>query len=390
MEEKSINKEIIEPFKKISDSRCACDVKIPVFHVVIITLCALMSRIEKIEEIAQFAEGRATWFEKHFGIGQIPSESSLRRILGIMNPMEVGVASLSLIRKLLQVEGDIVAIDGKAIRTSDRLKGFANKLRILSAYETETSVTVGQVEVGDKTNEITAMLDLLELLNLEGRIVTADAMHCQWKTCQRIVEKGGDYVIQVKGNQQGLYEDIKDFMDDEIATNSEDIILSESEEKNHGRWEKRQCYISRNVEWLENREVWSSIQLLIAMDRTTIRDGKQTQERSYYISSLVGTAAHVLRIIREHWQIESLHWSLDVVFHEDGCRERDTRVQMNLNIFRKLVLALHRNYVKKLKDSGAPKTKNKSNKSSMIDCLLNPDHMLKIFGQEIEGDLKLG
>lgn len=382
---------VVQGFRGLNDVRCHCDVKIPLADVLIVAICALFVGYENIEHMALYGVYRADWFKQKFGIERMPSESTIRRVLSLIEPLELGLATLNLMRHLLQCEGDIVAIDGKAIRTSERMKGFDSKLRVLTALETESNISIGQVSVGEKTNEIVAMKELLNLLRLDGRIVTADAMHCQRSTCEQIVQEEGDYVIQVKQNQKTLYEAISTFMNQEIAEQSEAIDCAQTEEFGHGRHEYRRCSISRDTDWLAEYldKPWPGIHTIIAVDRVTERAGTVSEDRSYYISSLYGTAAQLLAVIRAHWKIESLHWSLDVVFHEDACRVRDRRTQENLNILRKLILALSRAYIERLRKSGKPNTKTMPFNQGLVLCSIDPEHIVTMLTLVIDKPIKL-
>lgn len=371
--------------KTLSDERCACDVKIPISDVAIVLICAFASGLEDPKEISQYAHNRG-WFHKRFGIERIPSESTMRRVLRIMKPTELGLAALGIMREQWKTQGDIIAIDGQAIRSSERIQSIGQKIRILSAYETQTSTTIGQLEVGEKTNEIPVMLDLLDLLDLGGKVITADAMHCQKKTCRKIIEAEGDYVLQVKSNQGDLYEAIQQTMDSEIESGSSELQIDIQADRGHGREEIRCCYSHPVEGWYDKQDQWRGLNLFIAMDRCSKRNGKQVVERSYYISSLLGTAKHLNQLIREHWKIESMHWMLDITFHEDACRIRDPQAQFNMNILRKLALSLHKHFVEE-KQKQTKAKKKMAIKTSMLDCLMNPDLLLEVILQDLDLEL---
>jgi len=220
------------------------------------------------------------------------------------------------------------------------------------------------------------------LLEIGGRIITADAMHCQRETCRAVVKGGGDYVFQVKKNQPELYEVIQSVMDQAIEKEPEDLEMAESNNISHGRKEHRLCYIQR-VDWLDGKETWAGLNLFIAVDRSVVEKGQERRERSYYISSLLGTAQHILQIVREHWKIESMHWMLDVTFHEDACRAQDAVLQMNLNLLRKLALALHKNYLAALAAAGAKQKEMRSIKQNMKRCNMSHRVLEAVILQDI-------
>ena len=378
----SVTKQLRKVVEEIRDDRCACDVKIPLSDILILTMCALLSGQDSVEDIALYAETNEDWLRDRFCIERIPSETTLRRVLKLVSPVELGQATLSLMRESIGGSGDILAIDGKAIRSTEKMAHLKRGLRILSAYDTQTSMTLGQLEVGEKTNEIPVMLELLPLLEIQGRIITADALHCQKKTCEAIVKGGGDYVLQVKKNQPELYEVISSYMGEEIESQSGVLEKAESEGTSHGRHEERCCYITR-VDWADGLREWAGLNLFIAVDRRVTKKGVESFERAYYISSLLGTAEHILQIVREHWKIESMHWMLDVSFHEDACRVQDAVLQMNLNLLRKMALTLHKNYLEMLEKAGAKLKERRSVKQSMKRCCMNHRVLEAVILQQI-------
>ena len=196
-------------FSGMSDARCACDVEIPLIDILFVLMFGVLAGYDNTEDIKNHADYFRDDLRQRFGVTRIPSESTLRRMLRLIRPEELGKATLQLMQEAFShLEGDVIAIDGKAIRGSTIRGRLASQLRILSAYDTQLQMTIGSVEVGEKTNEIPGMLDVLPLFNFSGCIITADAMHCQKDTCRAIVSGDGDYVFQVKRNQKDLYEGV--------------------------------------------------------------------------------------------------------------------------------------------------------------------------------------
>jgi predicted transposase YbfD/YdcC len=189
-------------------------------------------------------------------------------------------------------------------------------------------------------------------------------MHCQKDTCEKIVNKGGNYAFGVKGNQSGLFEDIKLFLTDPV--NLEDTKTFETIEKNGGRIEKRICVSSDHVEWLPDLPLWSGLRTIFSITRITTTKEKTTEETGFYISSLPNEPENLLSVVRSHWKIESMHWSLDVIWHEDGCGILSDNGHKTLNAFRKLALFGHKNYVARL-------TKKCSVKSNVLSALLDDE-----------------
>ena len=228
---------------------------------------------------------------------------------------------------------------------------------------------IGQQAIHEKTNEIPVFQAMLGVLAIKGKTITADAMHCQKETCTRIIGKGGNYVFGLKENQKTLYNDVVLFINDEI--NADSIETANTTEKSHGRYEKRICYKVKDISWLEGRENWAGLKAVFAVRRIVTSKGKTTDETSYYITSNDTTPEELLRIVREHWKIESLHWLLDVTFSEDECRVLSENGQKTLNIFRKLALMLHKRFIHSL-------ARKVSVKANLLKCLMDDNHLCRL------------
>jgi predicted transposase YbfD/YdcC len=338
-------------------------------------MCATLCGIDDLEEIVAYGKNKQAFLKGHFGIDKIPSESTLTRVLNMVNGEQVGLCIVNIMKELFGTNGEIVAIDGKTICSTEKMACYKKSLHILTAYITENGVSIGQLAVDEKTNEIPCMRELLDLIDIKGKIVTADAMHAQKDTVAKIIEKEGDYCIGIKGNQKNFYDDIKLYIDDLIISqNADDKKLYETaqtSEKSRDRYEKRTCYLFRNIDWLYGKEEWAGLKSILAVNRKTTRNDVKTEEVNYYISSLDVSPEKFLEIVREHWKIESLHWQLDMIFHEDDCRILSTNGQKSLNVFRKLALAMQKNYKTAIKHK-------KSMKNTMFNCLLNDDLLIKL------------
>lgn len=367
-------KEIFEMnFSIIDDTRCQCDVKYPLVDVLIIIMCGILCNQTEIDEIIDYSEAKIDMLSKYFGIKKIPSESTIKRILNMVNAETMSLCIVNIMREMFGLTGDVVAIDGKTICSTTKMKAYKEKLHIMSAYLTESGVSLGQLSISEKTNEIPCMLDLLDLINVKNKTITADAMHCQKKTAEKIIESKCNYVLQVKRNQENLYNDIelmfKDFLNGKNDESKLDIY--ETLEKGHGRIEKRICYVLSNIDWLYSKEEWAGLKKIFAIKRITTTGKKSTTEISYYITSLNSNSSELLQIAREHWKIESMHWFLDVVMSEDECRIVSKNGQRNMNTFKKLALAMHKNYTAKL-------PKKISMKRNMHKCLLDDKRLFDV------------
>ncbi len=217
----------------------------------------------------------------------------------------------------------------------------------------------------DKINELTAFKELINFLNIDGKTITADALHYQKSTCKEIINKSGDYVFGLKENQKVLYNSVKSLI------NGANIDVSETNEINGCRKERRICSSITDLSSLKNRDEWVGLKSVFSVRRIVECNGKTSDETSYYISSLTVCSGDLLKIVREHWKIESLHWLLDVVFSEDKCSIISENGHKSLNILRKLALFLHKQYI-------AKQTKKRSIKSSMLSALINEKHLCNI------------
>lgn len=355
-------------FEQIKDERHQSYVEHRLADVLILVMCAVLCGIDQLEEIMSYGKNKLEFLRKTFSIEKIPSKPTLSRILNIIDPDEVGMVIIEIMREHMSEIGEIVAVDGKAIRSTS-IKGKAHSaLQILTAYCTESGVVIGQEAIvhQDKTNEIPMFQEMLKTLDVKGKTITADAMHCQTKTCEKIVKKGGNYCFGLKENQKNFYEDVKLYF--ETETDFEKFTTCE---KHNGRAEKRTCYKFRDIDWLEQRKEWMNLRSVFAVNRIVTTKHGTSQETGFYISSLDESPEKLLQVVREHWKIESLHWLLDVVFAEDDCNLKNDEAQKTLNSFRKLSLLVHKNYI-------AKQPKKRTIKGNMFDCLLTDDKLAKV------------
>ncbi|GFH43484.1 ISAs1 family transposase [Lactococcus hodotermopsidis] len=362
---------IKEKFTVIEDLRDQSYVAYPLCDVLIIVMCGVLCGLDQLCDIVTYAENKAVFLKKTFNIEKIPSKATFSRILNMVDSEKIGEVIFEIMRENFEAIGDIIAVDGKAIRSTSQKGKPHSALQILSAYLTESGITLGQRSIHEKTNEIPVFQEMLEMLDVKGKTITADALHCQKKTCEKIIQKGGDYVFGLKENQGNLYDDVKLFIESENC--QEDIETFSTLEKSHGRFEKRECYLVKDITWLVEGEKWAGITCVFAVKRTIETKHKTTQETCFYISSLETSPENLLTIVREHWKIESLHWMLDVVFSEDACQLKSDNAQKVLDVFRKLGILAHRTYLKK-------KNKKKSVKQNLLQCLLNERVLCAVIG----------
>jgi len=360
---------IKKKFEEIEDPRHKSYVSHNLSEVLIIIMCSVMCGLDGLAELTVFAQKRAEFFKSKFGIKAIPSKPTFSRILNMLDGDKVAGVIIEIMlerAKFMKHISNILAVDGKAIRSTSKEGKGSSAMQILTAYLTESGVVLGQETIHEKTNEIPVFQEMLEYLNVKGKIVTADAMHCQKETCRKIIEGGGDYVFGLKENQKLLYKDVSLFIGSKI--NAENIESHTTIEKNGGRIEKRVCKKVTDIGWLAGKDDWPGLKTVFAVRRITTAKNKTTDETGYYITSSDGTAEDLLRATREHWKIESLHWLMDVVFTEDECEILSENGHKIFNILRKLALMLHKQFL-------ASQTKKISIKANLLNCLLDHDNL---------------
>jgi predicted transposase YbfD/YdcC len=226
----------------------------------------------------------------------------------------------------------VIAVDGKTLRRSFDTASNKAAIHVISAWACEQKLVLGQRKVDDKSNEITAIPELLALLSIEGAIITIDAMGCQRKICQQIMAQKGDYVIGLKGNQGSLHEDVELFFDEQRERRIGEPFIRENQtvDGDHGRLETRKYVACSHIDWLNQRHKWPGLQSVIMVEYSREIKGKTKTRRRYYISSLNVGPEEISRIIRNHWQIENnLHWVMDMTFRQDECRIRTGNAAAN-------------------------------------------------------------
>lgn len=314
--------------------------------ILFIAICTFICGGEGFTDMEAFGTAKKEWLEKFLELPfGIPSHDTFRSVISRIDPKEFGECFTRWTASIHELTGgEVIALDGKTIRHSfDRATG-QGPLHIVSAWATGAGVALGQVRVDEKSNEITAIPRLLDLLAIKGCIVTLDAMGCQKDIAQKIIESGGDYVLGLKGNQTGLYDDVKWFFEEIAQSGFGDLEhrYFESVEKDHGRIEIRRCWMVEDdaIAWLgEQGHQWMGLRSLAAIQAERRVGRKVSSETRYFISSLTGSAEQLATAARSHWGIEnSLHWVLDVTMNEDQNRIRKDNAPENLSILRKIAI----------------------------------------------------
>ena len=313
-----------------------------------LTICGVVSGANTWVEIEEYGESKKEWLETFLSLPHgIPSHDTLSDVFARLNPDELETGFQNWVASLAEGMTDAqIRIDGKMLRGSgDKAKG-KKPLHLVSAWVGEANLIVGQVKTDDKSNEITAIPELLKLLVLEGSLVTIDAMGTQTNIAEQIVEQGGDYLLAVKGNHKTMLEDLEELFVgcDEVEFVDVPHDKAETVDKGHGRIEIRRCQTlsdPRYLDYVRRRDEWKNLSTLIRIQRERHLDDQITTETAYFISSRSASATYFLQAVRGHWSIENqLHWSLDVTFREDHNQTRTGFAVENLALVRRLILIL--------------------------------------------------
>lgn len=363
---------MIEKFEIIEDTRHQSYVKHKLSHILMIVMCAVLCGLDELGDIVTFAENKAKFFKDNFGIEKIPSKPTISRVLSIIDGQKAAKVIIDIMKTEINESEKVIAVDGKAIRSTYKTDKPHSALQIITAYLTDSGVVLGQEKINEKTNEIPVLRQMLEYMNIKGKTITADALHCQKETCAKIIEKQGNYVLGLKENQKTLHDNIELYFKNEITNKYLETFTTT--EKNGGRIEKRICYKISDLSWLEERSSWAGLKTVFSVKRIVSTANKTTEEISYYISSQDVSAKELLFLSREHWKIESMHWMLDVVLSKDKCLFWNENAHITLNILRKYALLLHKQYISNL-------SKNVSVKKNMLNCLINDTFILKVISQ---------
>jgi predicted transposase YbfD/YdcC len=300
------------------------------------SLCGLRNMI-MIVEWAKSA--RVTQFlQEKMKIPRVPGYTQFTNIMGIIKSESLNEAFVKWIGSVAEISGKTIAIDGKTIRSTEKISVYEKPIHIVSAYISELRMTIAQKAAESKGNEPEAFRELLEMLELSGALVVADALNCKAKTCEKIIEGGADYLLCIKRNNAKLCEEIKSYIHDD--DNRDRIEKFKTVEKNGNRIEHRTAYVNYDIGKLKNAEKWAKLTCIGAIHRQFEINGKRSDEWHYYISSRKLNAQDFLRHVRLEWGVESMHWLLDVHFDEDRTRAFNDNTQKNLNIIRKIALNL--------------------------------------------------
>ena len=338
---------IQDHFSELIDPRSR-EVIYPLINVVTIAVCAVICGADDFVAIAKFGRTKRTWLSRFLDLKEgVPSHDRFNAIFAALKPAEFEKCLLSWITALHEIsDGQVIAIDGKTLRRSFDAADSKAAIHMVSAWATANHISLGQVVVDAKSNEITAIPKLLEMLELSGAMITIDAMGCQTEIAQKIVDAEADYCLAVKGNQPTLHQGIVEFFDEHLEDDfaRTPVRRYQTEEKGHGREEIRYYFICPVPENAPDRSRWAHLKAIGIAISNTQRNGEDCNEVRYYILSKYLAARRFAEAVRGHWGIENrLHWQLDVTFQEDQCRIRQGHADANFSIIRRAALALLKN-----------------------------------------------
>lgn len=334
-------------FEVLEDPRDMRGKRHELVNIMIMTIYGILCGYTDFTNLADFLKVHEEYFKKILNLENgTPSHDTLSKVFAVIDSKEFLNIFINWIKDIVKNNGLHVSIDGKAIKSArDKING-GNTPYIVSAFLSDIGISIGQVKVDDKSNEITAIPELIQLLDIEGKIITIDAIGTQEEICNLITskEKKGEYILKVKDNQKDLKDDIKTYFDLAIKREDTDIIIWDTDyEKDHGRIEKRIYYLSYEVNCIENKNKWKSVKAIGRIDVLRIENGKEKITKHYYILSSKFTIQTFMNITRQHWNIEcGLHWRLDVILDEDHSRNREGNSVDNLSLIRKIVFNLAR------------------------------------------------
>jgi len=375
---------LIEHFQGLADPRVNRTRDHDLIDVLVIAVCCLLCAGESFNDMEDFGLAKQDWFKTFLGLRNgIPSHDTFNRVFAALDPklfLECFLAWTQSVREAVAQE--IVALDGKALRRA--LNQDQSVKYIVSAWAEGNGLVLGQLKVADKSNEITAVPELLRVLELSGCIVTLDAMGCQKNIAKEIIEADADFVLALKGNQETVHQEVKTFLDAALAERqgprlpgaklspaAAALATMETVEKDHGRLETRRYYQSVELAWFADRGKWDGLQSVGLVEAVREMNGRTSVERRYFLSSLPLGVETFARAVRSHWGVENkLHWTMDVCFGEDQSRARAGHAAENLATLRRLAL----NLLKR------EKSKKRGIRGKMLNASWDHPYLLRLLG----------
>lgn len=329
-------------FSRLTDPRQSLKVLYPLDEVLLLTLCAVLCGADGWVSVALFGRQKLAFLRRFLPFANgTPSHDQLGLIFGALDAAAFQNCFIAWTQSLAQTISGVVAIDGKTARRSFDRAGGKGAVHMISAWSSAHKLVLGARAVDEKSNEITAIPELLDLLALKGAIVTIDAMGCQKKIAEKIIDKGADYVLGLKGNQGTLRDDVELLFTEQMARGFKDVAVSRAPscDAEHGRIETREVFAVEDIAWLKVRHDWRGLRSVVMVVSSRETTKGEEQERRFYISSLPADAEKLAHAIRAHWGVEnSLHWVLDVNFRDDDCRIRKKNAPANFTAVKRATI----------------------------------------------------
>jgi len=369
----STDNNLMSIFGSIEDPRSHINQLHNLVDILFIGIISVICGAETWKQMIEFANSKEKFLKKFLELPNgIPSEDTINRVFSSIDSSQFESCFIDWVNSISNLlQGQVIAIDGKTIRGA-KSKGKKSPVHMVSAWANQNNLVLGQVRVNEKSNEITAIPELLDKLFIEGNIITIDAMGTQTDIADKIIENKADYILAVKENQPQLLEEIKD----EFRF-SRDIETDTDIDFGHGRIETRTCSVISDFQFIEDDKKWNKLQQIIKIE--SIREFKNSNKQSekatrYYIASLIDTAANYQKNIRSHWGVENkLHWTLDVAFSEDASRKRNNNAAQNYSILLKIALNLLKN----------EKTEKQGIAGKRLKAGWNEDYLLKVLNIKV-------
>ena len=364
---------IVSLFRKIPDPRKGNGIQHDLTEVLIIAILAIICGAEWFTQMELFGREKWDWLKTFLRLDHgIPSHDTFGDVFAALDADVIAQVFAKWVETIrAKISGEVIAIDGKTVCASKDIPKKRKAIHVVSAWATQNRLVLGQLATEEKSNEITAIPALLNLFEIKGCIVTIDAIGTQTKIAETIIEKGADYILPVKENQPQLHADIRDYFQ---SGNLDNCERASTEEKSHGRFERRELTICRDISWVDPEGKWKNLAGIGVLNTSTVNLSTGTSESAtqYLIFSLsVASAEQILAAKRAHWGIEnSLHWSLDVAFNEDSCRARIDNAAIVFNVCRHAALNL----------INQERSSKGGIKSKLFRCAISSDYLQKVIG----------
>jgi len=333
-----------ECFGELRDPRVLGRTSHALLDILVLTICAVIAGADDWEYVELWGTERIDFLRQFVPLENgIPSHDTIGRVFAALDNKSFHACFTRWVSTICtSLAGEVVALDGKTMRGSHRRGAGKSAIHVVSAFVSGRGITLGQLSTDVKSNEITAIPELLDMLDVTNSVVTIDAMGCQTAIATKIIDKGAHYVFGLKGNQGRLVEQVADFFEIAEAENYKNIVATAdvSYDKGHGRVETRRC-VALSAHYLDHTQAWTGLASMVMVESIREIGDQKSSEKRFYISSMAPDSRAIGNAIRSHWGIENqLHWCLDVTFNEDGCRVRTGNAAENFNVIRKIAMNL--------------------------------------------------